>query len=85
MPTLVMEPPLAPCRSYSFLYPNNDSLLPRQLLVTRIHDIHEGRKPEAEWLVTGIDLEQRSQESFLFDVMLDVQPIPRMSFRIRDR
>lgn len=43
MPTMVMEPPLEPCRSYSFRYPGEDAVLPRQLLVTRIHDIHEGR------------------------------------------
>lgn len=75
MSTMLMEPPLEPCRSYAFLYLANGSLLPRHLLVTRIHDIHEGRLPEVQWLVTGLDLDQRTQESFLFDGMRDVQPI----------
>ena len=75
MPTLELEPPLEPCRSYSFLYPNNDSLERRRLLVIQITDENDGRLLEAEWLVTGRDLERQAEESFRFRVMQDVVPI----------
>ena len=83
--TMVFEPPLAPCRSYSFLYPNNGSLQPRRLLVTRVHDVHEGCLPQANWFVTGIDLDLQTEAVFLFDAMQEVQPIARMSIRIVER
>jgi hypothetical protein len=85
MPSMELAPPLYPCRSYAFLYPANESMQPRRLLVTRVRDIHEGHEPDAQWLITGIDLDHRTEASFQFDTMRHVQPIPEMSIRVRGR
>jgi hypothetical protein len=69
------DPPLDPCRSYSFLYPGSAALEPRRLFVTRIREVNAGRVTPFQWVVTGTDLERQAEASFRFDAMQDVRLI----------
>ncbi|MBS0204533.1 MAG: hypothetical protein JSS49_16645 [Planctomycetes bacterium] len=75
MPALDLEPPLDPCRSYTFLYPGRDRLEPHRLFVTRVHDVHRGNAPQVKWLVTGTDLELQAELSFQYDAMQEIRPL----------
>ena len=80
-----IDPPLDPCRSYSFLYPGSVALEPRRLFVTRIQEANAGRVMPFQWIVTGTDLERQAEASFLFDAMRNVRPIFEPGSNTTDR